>query len=338
MYQRDTMPYYGGLVSFFRSPGIEFDQIKEGMAVIAGVPIDNGIPTGRVGARFGPRAIREASLGGPGQFEVAPERTRIHVDTGEGLRLKDDPLIADVGDFNIYPTDLMKTTESVKQGMAEIVKRGAFPVVLGGDHYVTYPSFEGFALGIAESRPNAKLGYIHIDSHTDFRDETGSIGGRYTHGTMVRRISENPMVSFNNLAWVGLNGYGLNVDQYQLKRKHSLTMLTSRNIRDVGIAEVIEEAMAVASDGTDAVYVSIDIDVVDASESPGTGAPEFDGIQAKEFLQLMDILSHFEKMRAIDLCEVAPNWDPSGRTVLLASRGLTNVLRPYLFDVVEPLD
>ena len=89
MYQRESMPYFGGLVSFFRSPGIEVEDVTEGLAVVAGVPIDNGIPQGRVGARFGPRAIREASLAGRGQYETAIDSTRIHVDTGEAIRLKD---------------------------------------------------------------------------------------------------------------------------------------------------------------------------------------------------------------------------------------------------------
>ena len=336
MYSPGQMPYYGGLVSFFRAPGIEPHEVQEGMAVIAGVPIDNGIPTGRVGARYGPRAIRESSISGRVQFEVAPDLTRFHVDTGMGLRLKEAPKLADMGDFNIFPTDLMKTTESVIAGMTEVVKRGGLPVVLGGDHYVAYPSFEGFAKGIAERKPGAKLGYLHIDSHTDFRDQTGDIGGRYTHGTMVRRISENPMVSFKNLAWVGLNGYGLNVDQADLKRQHNLKMLTSLNVRDRGIEEVMREAMGVAADGTDAVYVSVDIDVVDAAESPGTGSPEFEGIKAMEFLQMMDILSGYEPLGALDLSEVAPEWDHSGRTVMLAARGLVSLLSPIIFDVVEP--
>jgi agmatinase len=333
MYKREPLPYYGGLVSFYRAPGIELDQIKEGMAVVAGVPIDSGIPTGRSGARYGPRAVREASLSGRTSLEVSPYNTRIDVNTGQGLKLKDNPNIADLGDFNIYPTDLMRTTESVKQGMAEIVKRGGFPVVIGGDHYVTYPSFEGFARGMAERKPGARLGYIHIDSHSDFRDSS-PIGGRFNHGTMVRRISENPMVSFKNLAWVGLNS-GIPIDQYRLRHRHHLLMTTSKQIYEQGVEEIMKLAMETAADGVDAVYVSVDIDVVDASESPGTGAPEFKGILAREFLQLMDILSGYKSMAAIDLCEVAPNWDQTGRTVLLATRGLANVLRPWLFDTVE---
>ena len=336
MYKRDAMPYYGGPVSFFRAPAIEFDQISDGMAVVSGVPIDNGIYAGRVGARFGPRAIREASLHNRVGYEVSPEKIRVDLDTGLGTRLKESPQIADIGDFNIYPTDLMKTTESVKQGVYEVVKRGGFSVVMGGDHYVAYPSFEGYAQGTAERKEGARLGYLHIDSHSDFSDGN-SLGGRYHHGTMVRRISENPIISYKNLAWVGLHS-ALSVDQYRLKRSHGLKMLTSRDVRDRGIAEIMQEAMDVAADGVDAVYVSIDIDVIDAHESPGTGAPEFGGIRTGEFLEAMEMLSRYDALGALDLCEVAPEWDPSAQTVRIAAAGMLRVLNPWLFDTIDMPD
>ena len=335
MYEREPLPYYGGLVSFFRTPSIEIEQITEGLAVVAGVPIDNGVTHGRAQARFGPRAIREASLADI--FEPGgSEEQNIFIDMvdGTGSRLKKKPDVADMGDFNVYPTDLMKTTESVIHGMTEVVKRGAFAVVLGGDHYITYPSFTGFAKGIAERIPNVRLGYIHIDSHTDFWDDFEPLGGRYNHGTMARRISENPMVAYKNMAWVGLN-HVLSIDQARLKRDHNLKMMTYLDNRERGIEQVMREAMDVASDGTDAVYVSVDIDVIDGSESAGTGGPPINGIRAEEFLDAMGMLSRFKEMAAIDLCEVSPEHDHTGRTQMLASRGLINVLRPRLFDQVE---
>ena len=335
MYEREMLPYYGGLVSFFRAPGIEFDQITEGLAVVAGVPIDNGIPYGRGRTRFGPRAIREASMRERRKMGTSEElNTSVDLVTGSASRIKDEPEVADLGDFNIFPTDLMKTTDSVIQGMTEVVKRGGFPVVLGGDHYVTYPSFTGFAQGIAERTPNARIGYIHIDSHTDFQDDMGKLGGRYNHGTMVRRISESPMVSYKNLAWVGLNAF-LTVSETRLRSDHNLKMMTYLDNRDRGIEQVMREAMEVASDGTDFVYVSVDIDVIDGSESPGTGGPPVNGIRAEEFLDAMAMLGRYEDMAAIDLCEVSPEHDHTGRTAMLASRGLVAVLRSRPYDAVE---
>ena len=332
-YQRDVMPFYGGLVSFFRLPAIEFSDIREGMAVIAGVPIDNGIYGGRLGARLGPRGIREASMFFRAGYELAPEKTRVNLDSEQAIRLKDSPLIGDLGDYNIYPTDLMKTTESVIQGVAEVVTRGGFSVVLGGDHYVTYPSFEGFAKGMAERKEGVKLGHIHMDAHSDF-NESNALGGRYHHGTMVRRISENDSIDFKNLAWVGINS-PVTIDQFDLKRQHGLKMITAKDVLERGMPEALKEAMDVASDGTDAVYVSVDIDVIDAHQSAGTGSPEFVGVNLSQFFEAMDMLSTFDKLGAFDLCEVSPELDTSGQTVRIAVDGLLRVLHPWLFEAVD---
>jgi agmatinase len=333
-YKRDVMPFYGGLPSFFRLPAIDFDDISEGMAVVAGVPIDNGIYGGRLGARLGPKAIREASMFTRAGYELAPGKTRVNLDTERATRLKDSLLIGDLGDYNIYPTDLMKTTESVIQGVGEVVARGGFSVVMGGDHYVTYPAFEGFAKGMAERKEGIRLGHIHIDAHSDF-NESNALGGRYHHGTMVRRISENPAISYKNLAWVGINS-PVTLDQFDLKRSHNLKMLTAQNVRERGMTEVMQEAMDTAADGTDAVYASIDIDVIDAHESTGTGSPEFVGVSTADFFEAMDMLSRYDKLGAFDLCEVSPQWDPSGQTERIAADAMIRVLHKWLFDVVKP--
>jgi arginase family enzyme len=325
------MPYYGGLVSFFRSPAVEVEDVEEGMAVLAGVPIDNAIVTARQGARFGPRAIREWSMSMRHWYDLSPDKAAYDVDTEKGLRLKDKPLLGDFGDFNIDPINLERTTDGVVDGMVEIVKRGGFPVVLGGDHYVAYPSFEGFVKGFMERKEGARIGYIHIDSHSDFYDD---FGGKFNHGTCVRRISENPHISYNNMAWVGLNKW-LQADQVRLRRKHGLKMHTAADIRSDGIETVLKKAMEVAADSVDAVYVSVDIDVVDASQAPGTGAPVFEGIQAADLLEGMSILSEYDCVKAIDLSEVSPPVDPNGRTAYLAASGLIGFLGNYLFDVVD---
>ena len=114
-----------------------------------------------------------------------------------------------------------------------------------------------------------------------------------------------------------------------------MKMLTAKNVRERGIVEVMQEAMDVAADGVDAVYVSIDIDVIDAHESPGTGAPEFGGITVPEFFEAMEMLSGYKTMGAIDLSEVSPDWDSSGQTVKIAAAGLLKLLHPWLFDTVE---
>ena len=323
-----------GFPSFFKAPIIEPDAIQEGTAVVAGVPIDQGIVVARPGSRYGPRGIRESSLFFRGIHEAAADRTVVNIDSKKALRMKDQPNIVDIGDFTIFPQDLMKTTESVTQGVYEVVKRGALPVVLGGDHYLTYPSFEGFARGMAERKPGVRLGHVHIDSHTDFRDSYPGFGS-YNHGTCVRRLSENSAISYKNIACVGLNGNILDGEMYRIYRSQKLKMSSAADIARRGIEDVIKDAVETAADGTDAVYISVDIDVVDGSESPGTGVPVFEGIRARDLLRAMELLGTYEIIRAIDLCEVSPPLDPTGRTVHLAASGLLGFLTRHLFDPVD---
>lgn len=323
-----------GFPSFFKTPIIDVEGIKEGMAVVAGVPIDMGIVLARPGTRYGPKAIRESSNLYRGFSEVAIEKTVVNIDTKVAWRLKEHPNVADIGDFTIYPQDIMETGASITEGVYEIAKRGALPVVLGGDHYITYPAFEGFAKAMAERKSNPRLGHVHIDSHPDFRDRYENFG-RYNHGTCVRRLSENSMVSYKNLAWVGLNGNVLDADIYRIYRSQRLKMFSAQDVREQGIGEIIKEAVETAADGTDAIYVSIDIDVVDGSQSPGTGAPVFEGIDARDLLRAMEQLSTYDIIGAFDLCEVSPPLDPGERTAHLAANGLIGFLAPRLFDTVN---
>ena len=325
---------YVGFPSFFRAPMGDLEQIGEKMAVVLGVPMDMGIVLARPGARYGPRAIREASHFYRGVHEAAAEKTVINVDTHAALRLKERPNVVDISDITVYPQDFMKTSNSIMEGVNQVVERGGLPVVLGGDHYLAYPSFEGFARGIASRKPNARIGYLHIDSHPDFRDSAGQMG-RFNHGTCVRRLSENPMVSYKNIAWVGLNGDVLDADIYRIYRSQSLKMYTAKDVRSQGIDEVVQQAVEAVADGTDAIYVSVDIDVVDGSQSPGTGAPVFEGIDASELVRAMAMLGGYEAIGAIDMCEVAPPLDPTGRTPHLAAKALTAFLAGHLFEEAQ---
>jgi arginase len=325
---------YVGIPSFFQCPVVEADAIRNGMAVVTGVPIDQGIVFGKPGTRFGPRAMRESSTASRAFFSASPEHTQVDIDTNVALRVKDAPSLVDVGDVDIDPTDIMKTTDAVVRAVADVTRRGGMPVVLGGDHYIAYPSVEGFVRGMAERRSNPRVGYLHIDTHSDFRDEYVG-GGRYNHGTAARRVSESPALSYRNMAWLGLNGPVLDAGSYRLYRQHRLKMLTARMIRERGVRDVVREAMDAVASETDGVYVSIDIDVVSGADAPGTGASVFTGIQAREFLEIMEELGTHDIIKAVDLCEVSPPLDTPGlRTADLAVSGLLTLLERKVFERV----
>lgn len=325
---------YTGFPSFYKSPIVEMESIENGMAVVAGVPMDHGVVLTRTGTRYGPRAIREASLFYRSVQESGFEKTSVNADTGIAMRLKKRPDLVDIGDITIYPQDLMKTSESVSHAVHQVLRRGGLPILLGGDHYITYPAFEGFAKAMAERSDGVRLGHVHIDSHTDFRDQYSGFG-KYNHGTCVRRISENSFIDYKNMAWVGLNGNILDADIYRMYKNHGLKMVSANDIRNKGIAEAITDAVETAADGADSVYVSIDIDVVDSAYAPGTGVPVFDGISSRDFLLATEVLSRYKVIGALDLCEVSPPFDPTERTAYLAANGLVTFLAPYLFDLVN---
>ena len=327
-------PGYAGIPTFFQAPYVEMGAVREGMTVVAGVPIDQGIITAKPGTRFGPRAIREASQMPRGVLAANVEHTWVDVDTGVALRLKDRLDLVDVGDFDIDPTDIMKTTSSVVSGVEEIVKRGGRPVVLGGDHYIAYPCFEGFVRGMSERKESLRVGYLHVDTHSDFRFEYGPLG-KYNHATSARRVSENRAASYRNMAWLGLNGSVLDAEMYRTFKRERLKMVTAKMIREQGAVAAVRQVMETVASGVDAVYLTVDIDVVNGSEARGTGAPVFNGIEARTFLEMMEVLSTYDIIRSIDLCEVAPGLDPSGTTADLAVAGLLTLLERRLFDRVD---
>ena len=153
------------------------------------------------------------------------------------LRLPEESRIFDLADVNVDAADVEHQTRMVIDAVSEISARGAFPVVLGGDHYVAYPSFEGFAAGYLQRHPGAKFGYLHLDSHTDFLDSIPGLG-RLNHGTSARRVSENPNVV--HMAWVGINWPALlDLEQYQVMQQRGFAIFSSDSIRQRGIESVM---------------------------------------------------------------------------------------------------
>jgi arginase family enzyme len=137
------------------------------------------------------------------------------------------------------------------------------------------------------------------------------------------------------MAWLGINGPVLDIEVYRTVRRRGLMMLTVKMMRERGLREAVQAAVQRVAADVDAVYLTIDIDVVSAAEAPGTGAPVFSGLTAIEFLEMMDLLSGYDIIRAVDLCEVSPPLDAAGTTSDLAVTGLLNLLQRRLFERVE---
>lgn len=325
-YPREALPSWAGISTFLRAPIRQIEELRDGMVAIVGAAHDATCGS-RPGTRYGPRAIRETSLHLAYYFQTSGRSELLDVRTGDRITFRKlDEVLADVGDFNVYPTDVARTTESIRQGVSAILRQGAFPVMLGGDHYVTYPAFLGFADVMAE-RGAKRLGYIQLDAHFDLAMES-SIWGTHFHGSNARRASEHPMLHVENMVWLGTSGY-TRTEQWGWVHEQGGHVFTVDDVRRDGAASVAREAIKHASESCDAIYLTIDIDCLGASYAPGTGAFNIDGMTPRELLDLIDVLSK-APVGAFDFVEVAPNLDATGVTDRIAAVAILDFLRPKL--------
>ena len=320
-----------GAATFLNAPYIGLEEVQPGMVVVGGAPHDS-THTSRFGTRMGPRGIREGSLGLAARLANASGEGLIDLASGTRLTPPSTSRLVDVGDFNVYPTDVMKTTEGIAGGVAEVVRRGGFSVCLGGDHYIGYPSCLGYTRAVSEARKDIRIGYIHIDGHLDFRDDT-ALWGKYNHGTNARRISEIDLVSPSNMVWIGVQGWSEEEPILAIER-HGGLIFTAADVHRMGPEEVARQAGERASAGCDYIYMSVDIDFIDTGFFPGTGSVVNDAITTQIMATILRGLALYP-IGAMDLVEVSPRIDPTGRSVMMSTELLLAHLAPRIFDV-EP--
>lgn len=335
--QRDTVHWYAGPTTFYRAPVCAPDELPEGAVAVLGVPLDSWT-LGRNGQRYAPRAIREASLYLAGYYGLQSEPVGyVDVRSGQVWTVPERPRLFDAGDVRLHQSDVQAQIEAIAGPVAEIVQRGAMPVVLGGDHFVPYPSFLGYARGIQARTPGAKVGFLNIDGHFDFWDEFRDMG-RYNHGTFARRISEHEAVG--KMVWWGLNGANiLEPEQLELCRERGFAAYTVSSIRRRGVRETITEALEIASEGVDHLYVTFDIDATDGAFAPGTHSIVLDGLTSGEVLEALGVVAKFDKLGAFDVCEMLPQYDVGGgRTARYAALAVLAVIGNRVLDSRQIFD
>ncbi len=323
----EPLPWFAGRQTFLRAPLVDFDAIRPGMTVISGAPHSL---RARFGERGGPRGIREGSVHLVDRLRNARSEGIVDVSTGRRLFLPSETRLVDVGDLNVYPSDVMRTTEGIAGGVAETTRRGGFSVCLGGDHYVGYPSCLGYTRALREQSPHARVGYIHIDGHLDFADRSGPYG-KYNNGTNARRISELEAIVPSSMVFIGIQGPCF-LEQVESLRRLGATIFTSEDVEVLGPAEVGRRAGGLAMKGCDRIYVSFDIDVIDAGFFDGTGSVTMGAMTAQTLFRILEPLSTFP-IGAMDFVETAPPLDPSGRSPLIAAQALLKILTPRIFGV-----
>ncbi len=301
---RLNLPFVGHC-TFAKAPAcIDWSAIDADVAVI-GVPNDMGTQW-RSGARFGPRGIREAStlfsFGHAGAYDHEDDKLYL---TGDQVRM------VDVGDADIVHTDMVKSHANTELAIRKILAAGAMPVVLGGDHSIHAPVIKAFDAA-------GPIHIIHFDAHLDFVDERHGV--RYGHGNPLRRASE--MTHVTGMTQLGIrNVSSSNYQDYQDARSAGSNILSVRQVRKMGVAAVLD---AIPTERN--YYMTIDIDGFDPSIAPGTGTPSHGGFLYYEVLEIIQALVRREggNIVGMDLVEVAPAYDLSAVTSILAAQLLLN--------------
>jgi formimidoylglutamase len=312
------LPSYVGPVSFQKLPWIDdADEIARRRADVAiiGAPFDDAV-THRPGARFGPRAIREANYATGGLHSLQlPSR-----EGPVGLEPLDVLTVVDAGDANIVPARLERAHAMIYRKVRAVAATGAIPIVLGGDHSITWPS----ATAVAEVRAPGNIGIVHFDAHADTAPEDwGQLAG---HGTPMRRLIESGAVNGRNFVQVGLRGYWPGVETFRWMQDQGMRWHFMREIEERGAEAVIDQAIDEALDGPDAVYLSLDIDVIDPGMAPGTGTPEPGGMLTREVLRAVRRIVGAVPLAAMDVVEVAPPFDHAEATAMAANRAVLEAI------------
>lgn len=286
-------PRFTGVPTFARLPLVR--TLDEVDLAVVGVPFDTGASF-RVGGRFGPNAIRAASMlirGYNANLDVHPFQVLSCVD---------------YGDVAIVPGYIGRSYEAIEHEIAPVVAAGVVPLLLGGDHSCTLPHLRA-------TRERGPIAVIDFDSHTDAWDSF--FGEHYNHGTWMRRAIEEGLVDVGHSIEVGLRGsvYGPE-DWTGLETELGLTYLTTEDVFRLGAQGTAEKIRARVGDRP--AFISFDIDVVDPGYAPGTGTPEPGGLSSHQLLEIVRLLRPIDFV-GFDIVEVIPAYDPGEVTALLAA-------------------
>jgi len=286
------VPRFAGLASFARLP---YSQSLDGVEVaIFGVPFDGGT-TFRPGARFGPQGIRQLS------------RLLRAYNYALDVRPFEDLSLVDYGDLAVVPTDIEDTYSLVAEQAGVFYAAGAFPLGMGGDHSVRLPLLRACA---AKHGP---VGLVQLDSHFDSWDLL--FGKRYSHATVVKRAIEEEIIDPRRSIQVGIRGSLPYPSDLERTRGLGITVITVEELFQRGIGDVAAQVRDLVGEKA---YLTFDMDFVDPAFAPGTGTPEVGGPSSRQAIDLLRELKGLPMVGA-DLVEVAPNYDQSEITSMLAA-------------------
>lgn len=278
-------------------------------AVIVGAPFDGGT-SHRPGCRFGPHSIRTTDY-------LPHDGRRPH------LALGVDPLtdlsVVDVGDVEMPTGDIEEALRRLEQTVTAVAAV-AVPVILGGDHSVTWPD----ATGVASAVGWGRVSLLHFDAHADTADI--QYGSLYGHGTPMRRLIESGAVRGDRFVQIGLRGYWPGPETLAWMAEQRMRSMEMTEVVTRGLDACLDEALELALDDCDAVFLSVDVDVVDPGLAPGTGTPEPGGLSSRQLLDAVRRICMEVPVAGMDVVEVSPPYDHAEVTAYLGNRVVLEAL------------
>jgi guanidinobutyrase len=296
----NQMPRFGGPATMMRLPSLPSARGLD--ACFVGVPFDIGT-SNRAGARFGPRQIRAESC------LIRPYNMATRAAPFDSLS------VADIGDVAINTFSIDKSMAIIEAAYDEILSHDCRPLTIGGDHTIALPILR------ALKRKYGSVGMVHIDAHADINDTM--FGEKIAHGTPFRRAVEEGLLDGKRVAQIGLRGTGYAAEDFDWPRAQGFRVVQAEECWHKSLEPLMGEVRQQVGRGP--VYLSFDIDGLDPSCAPGTGTPEIGGLTT---IQGMEIIRGCRGLDIVgcDLVEVAPPYDPSGNTSLLAANLLFEML------------
>jgi agmatinase len=288
----------------------EAGSFADADVVIVGAPFDGGTSY-RSGARLGPSAMRQACYL---EHDGSRPSLAMRVDALKDIR------VLDAGDVEMYSGDAVQSCASLERAIETVAASGAIPLVLGGDHTITWPD----VTGVARARGWGRVSVIHFDAHADTGDI--SFGSLVGHGQPMRRLIESGAARGDRFLQVGLRGYWPPPDILQWMAEQGMRSYEMTEIVQRGLDECLTEAFAIATDDCDGVFLSVDIDVCDPGHAPGTGTPEPGGLSARQLLDSVRRICYDLPIVGMDVVEVAPPYDHADITALLGNRVVLEAL------------
>lgn len=300
---RLDLPFVGISTFAKRKYISDWTAINADVAIL-GAPFDAGTQW-RSGARFGPRGVREAST----LFSFGHAGAYDHED--DAVYLPEKVKIVDMGDADIIHTNTEKSHENIEKGVRAALSSRALPVVIGGDHSVNIPCINAFDT-------HSPFHILQIDAHLDFVNERHGV--RNGHGNPMRRAAEKDYVL--GLTQIGIRNVSSTAKEgYGEARAFGSDIISVRQARNLGAVSLTKRLPQGAK-----IYITIDIDAFCPSIAPGTGTPSHGGFLYYEVIELLKEVAKQHEIIGLDLVEVAPDYDQSGSTSILAAQIILNLL------------